>query len=102
MYQAFPRKATYLGRPALKAVIVEGRAAAKRYSLTTLRAEALIVILMYAFGHGCIDDPLYPWISQTLNDPRIVDATARGERLERKALTWLDHVLARQSPEPAV
>jgi hypothetical protein len=58
----------------------------------------MIVILMFAFGHGCVADPLYPWISQVLTDERITSAEARGQRLERKALTWLDHVLARPLP----
>lgn len=25
---------------------------------------------MFSFGHGCTDDPLYPWISRTLRDER--------------------------------
>jgi hypothetical protein len=50
---------------------------------------------MFAFGHGCTHDPLYPWIARTLKDERIKDPAARAERLEKKAITWLDHVLAR-------
>lgn len=95
MGRAFPQKATYVGEEALAALVEEGRAAARRYGFAATRAEALIVVLMFAFGHGCIADPLYPWISQTLADEQIVDATARAARLEKKALTWLDHVLAR-------
>ena len=52
---------------------------------------------MYSFGHGFAKDPLYPWISSTLNDDRIVDAAAREERLEKKAINWLDNVLTNQS-----
>ena len=48
---------------------------------------------MYAFGHGCVDDPLYPWIGNTLSDEKIAEPSVRAERLERKALTWLNHVL---------
>lgn len=48
---------------------------------------------MFAFGHGCFDDPLYPWIARTLEDDAITDSAARAKRLETKALTWLDHVL---------
>ena len=60
-----------------------------------MRGEALVVVLMFAFGHGCTDDPLYPWISRTLKDERIVGPAARVERLEKKSITWLEHVLAR-------
>ncbi|MCP3868897.1 MAG: hypothetical protein GY703_12530 [Gammaproteobacteria bacterium] len=91
----FPQKAAYIGDEMLQALIAEGRTEAQRYGFTSLRGEALLVALMYAFGHGCTDDPIYPWISQTLRDPRITDSTARARRLERKAKTWLDHVLVR-------
>ena len=56
-----------------------------------------MVALMFAFGHGCANDPLYPWIANTLRDERIADSAARADRLERKALTWLNHVLANTS-----
>jgi hypothetical protein len=55
---------------------------------------ALVVILMLAFGHGCGTDPFYPWIARTLRDERLTDPVARAERLEKRALTWLDRVLA--------
>jgi hypothetical protein len=90
----FPHKAAYLGEEALTALIREGCAVARAASFPTLRGYALVVALMFAFGHGCTDDPLYPWIARTLGDARIADPTARAERLERKALTWLEHVLA--------
>jgi len=50
---------------------------------------------MFAFGHGCTNDLLYPWISRTLQDERIADPEARAARLEQKAITWLEHVNAR-------
>ena len=59
-----------------------------------VREMALVIVLMLAFGHGCADDPLYPWIARTLQDEAITDPAARAKRLEKKALTWLEHVLA--------
>jgi hypothetical protein len=53
-----------------------------------------MIVLILAFGHGCVTDPLYPWIARTLNDEAIADPAACAKRLENKALTWLDHVLA--------
>ncbi len=93
MAHIFPEKAAYLGEEALQALIQESYAVAQRARFPTSRGYALIVMLMYGFGHGCADDPLYPWIANTLSDEKIVDSAARAERLERKALTWLDHVL---------
>lgn len=94
MTNAFPKKVAYVGEEALMALIYEGQAEARRYHFPTVRGEALVAILMFAFGHGCTDDPLYPWIARTLKDERIVDPATRAERLEKRALTWLDHVLA--------
>ncbi len=90
----FPQKAAYVGDEALTALIHEGVAEARKYGFATVRAEAMVVVLMFAFGHGCTYDPLYPWISRTLRDPRIIDSAARAGRLEKKALTWLEHVVA--------
>jgi hypothetical protein len=94
MTRVFPQRAAYIGEEGLKALIHEGSAEARRHHLSTVRGEALVVVLMFAFGHGCTNDPLYPWIARTLKDERIIDPTARARRLEKKAVTWLDHVLA--------
>jgi hypothetical protein len=95
MTAAFPQKVDYIGKEGLKELIDSGRATAQKHELSSLRAEALIIILMFTFGRGCTKDPLYPWISRTLQDEQIKDSEARTKRLEKKARTWLDHVLAR-------
>lgn len=95
MNNAFPQKVAYIGREGLTALIEEGRVEAQEYGFSTIRGEALIVVLMFAFGHGCTNDPLYPWIFRTLQDEQIIDPAARAARLEKKALTWLKHVIAR-------
>ena len=94
MNRIFPHKAAYVGEEGLKALIREGSTEALRYRFPTARGEALLVVLMFAFGHGCTSDPLYPWIARTLKDERIIEPSARAERLQKKAVTWLDHVLA--------
>ena len=95
MARAFPQKAAYVGDDGLAKLIRKARTEAKEYGFPTLRGVALLAILKFAFGHGCTDDPLYPWISATLRDEKIVDSEARAMRLENKAMTWLDHVLTR-------
>ncbi len=100
MAHVFPQKTAYVGHEALEALIRKSGAAAQRVRFPTSRSYALIAMLMFAFGHGCVDDPLYPWIAHTLKDEKIADPAARAERLEKKALTWLEHVLA-ATPEGA-
>ena len=94
LQRIYPQKFHYTGEKALLALIKEGIHKARGYDFAAPREKALIVILMFAFGHGCLTDPLYPWIERTLEDQRITDPSARAKRLEKKALTWLDHVLA--------
>lgn len=94
--ELFPEKVVYVGEDGIKELIRAGRQAARDSGFVTVRAGALLVILMFAFGRGCADDPLYPWIGRTLSDERIVDQAVRLERLERKALTWLEQVLSRE------
>lgn len=96
MHRLYPEKAAHAGDAACKALIDRGIMVAGAHRLPHGRPVALIVVLMVAFGHGCDDDPLYPWISATLRDPEITDAAARARRLERKAVTWLEHVLAQE------
>jgi hypothetical protein len=95
MHEIFPEKATYVGDDRLRALIAEGVDEAKHHEFEGPRPAVLLGVLRFAFGHGCTSDPLYPWISQTLKDDRIVSPGARAERLEKKAITWLEHVVAR-------
>jgi hypothetical protein len=98
--RVYPQKARYVGTPGLEALIHEGIDRARRAGFSIGRQTALIVVLMLSFGHGCAEDPLYPWIARTLQDPAIVDPPARADRLMRRAVTWLDHVLANYGQAP--
>lgn len=90
----YPEKTAYLGEKGLTALIDEGIATAESFGFSSVRAVTLSVVLMFAFGHGCFEDPLYPWIGKTAANSVIATAEARAKRLESKALTWLEHVLA--------
>ncbi len=93
MAQVFPEKAAYIGQKQLNALIRKGRSVARQFELHQTQGDALMIVLCYAFGYGCADDQLYPWIGNTLRDEQIVKPEARTERLQKKALTWLDHVI---------
>jgi hypothetical protein len=95
MTRIFPQKAEYVGKAGLQAIIEEATLEAAHYRFETARQQGLLAVLKFAFGHACTDDPLYPWISRTLKDPRIVEPAARADRLENKAIVWLEHVVAR-------
>ncbi len=94
MHRIFPEKAAYLGDEILMALIREAEAEADRWDFASSRAKAMLAVLMFSFGHGCPNDDLYPWIRRTLRNPKIVSADARAQKLEKKAITWLEHVVA--------
>jgi hypothetical protein len=101
LVRMFPAKAAFSGEAALTAIIDESIDDSRPLGFENTRPVVLLAALKFAFGHGCLRDPLYPWISQTLDDPRIVSPAARAERLEKKAITWLKHVVARNDASPA-
>ena len=92
--RSFREKALYIGDDGLTQLLAEAQSEGEKYDFP-VRGFVAVAILMFAFGHGCTRDPLYPWISSTLHDDRIVGPDARAARLEKKALTWLDAVIAR-------
>ncbi|MEO8130078.1 MAG: hypothetical protein ABI822_23445 [Bryobacteraceae bacterium] len=93
MSRVYPEKCNYVGEDRLKLLIRAGMATAEAYGFSSDRAVALPVVLMFAFGHGCFNDLLYPWIAKTVQDRGITDPEGRARRLEKKSSTWLDHVL---------
>jgi hypothetical protein len=95
----YPEKVSYVGEEAISGLIRKGMDGARIQRFSTTRGMALVVMLMFAMGHGCGWDPLYPWIAQTLRDGAVKDPDARAARLEKRALTWLEHVLANADKE---
>ncbi len=90
----YPKKAIYLGRERLEMVLRQGMDKAKDLHVLTVRGAVLVSLLMLTFGHGCTEDPLYPWIAATLSKNPQADPEVRGNHLEKKVMIWLDHVLA--------
>lgn len=97
----YPQKLDWSGEAPLRALIAGAIRIARQNGLERPRDSMLMSVLMLAFGHGCCDDMLYQWIGRTLNDPAINGPEARSRRLEKKALTWLRHVLRYFDPAVA-
>lgn len=93
LWMTYPEKAECIGEGSILALISNGRAKSESFNLYEVREQALITTLMFTFGHGCTNDPLYPWINRTLEDVRVSSAALRAGRLEKKALTWLNQVI---------
>ena len=93
MKENHPEKVNYLGEAVLRGLIPRAVAETKRYSVYSDAGVCLFIGLMYAVGHGFVNDPKYPWIANTLTNPAITDSGKRVERLYAKTMTYLDRVL---------
>jgi hypothetical protein len=95
MGSIFPSKLDFIGAAAAEELVrrAEARAAAL-FGEDEPRAVAMLAILMFSFGVKCLEDPLYPWIAATLDNPRSTDPKPRAARLERRAVIWLRAVNA--------
>src|SRR5437763_1382882 len=67
--EVHPQKYDEVGEAALKKLISEGIACGRdRYGFKAPRSMALVIVLMFAFGHKFDADPFLPWISRTLKE----------------------------------
>jgi len=89
----YPEKAAYIGNNDLDTLIRESCDCALNLHFSDTRETSLLLVLMLTLGHGCIKDPLYPWISRTLADVKSRPPKNKARRLEKKSIIWLDHVL---------
>jgi hypothetical protein len=93
LYNVYPQKCKYPGEDALNHLIGRGKESALSYSISSAQGAALLIVLMFALGHGVTKDPLYPWISQTLEDESVADPNEKAKRLQAKMKTYLDQTL---------
>jgi hypothetical protein len=91
----YPEKVADAGEDVISKLCDSARAVARELFGTEDRSAFLVLGLMFGFGHGCLDDPMYPWIGRTARDERFGNPSERAYRLERKARTWLREALAR-------
>ena len=88
-----PQKTAYVGEEGLTDLVLEGCAKALDHQVLTLQDQAVMGILMFVFGHGCVDDPLYPWIAQSLEKNRSMDPAEGTRALAKEACAFLEHTI---------
>ncbi len=94
MAHIHPQKYTAIGEPSQRALIAIAEAEANRHGVFRRQDVLLFAVLMFSFGQGCTRDLLYPWIASTLANEQVSGPSARVNQLQKKAKTWLRHVLA--------
>ncbi|WP_437668809.1 hypothetical protein [Sorangium sp. So ce131] len=93
MARVYPQRCAYLGEPLLRRLIRRGAETAGRYDLGTDRGVVLITGMMFGIGHGCAEDPLFPWVQATLHDTAIKSAERRVARLHKRVAIYLERAL---------
>jgi len=89
----YSRKCQHVGQEALRTLIRRGYKLTARHSAAGDIGAALFVEVMFFLGHGCVTDPLFPWIAAALKDAAASDPEARARRLHAGWVAFLNHVL---------
>jgi len=90
--KVYPQKCEYLGDSILEDLVQRGISSAGAYSRSS-RAAMIFAGLMFIFGHGCLSDPQFPWIANTLEKDAPGDADGKIEQLYSKTRIYLENAL---------
>jgi hypothetical protein len=90
----YPQKCEYLGDSVLEELVQRGISSSAAYSESS-RAAMIFAGLMFIFGHGCLSDPQFPWIANTLEKDVPGDAESKIEQLYSKTRIYLENALKR-------
>lgn len=94
LMEAFPNKYQYIGKNTVHFLITSAAETAKQYAVFSERGLATFVTMMFLLGCGFHNDPIFPWISEILNDPSFMDEAKKIDMLHAKALTFLERFWA--------
>jgi len=89
----YPEKFDYVGKKQLTILIHEGNRIAEQYCILNAQEKALFVVLMYAFGYGILNDPLYPWIKNVFENKQIKQSAGRMNRLYNKTKLYVKEIM---------
>lgn len=90
----YPQKCEYLGQAVLREAIRGGRALAALHGAAAERWQMLFIALSFSIGHQFASDPLFPWISATLDPSSGLDGEARAAKLYSRSRIYLDHAIS--------
>lgn len=95
--QAHPLRARHVGVGALAALVRQARASAMALPAPTPHDVAWLALVMFGLGHGCLRDPLYPWVARAWAHADHGEPPSRARRLAQAAR---DGVVAVPMPPP--
>jgi hypothetical protein len=84
----FPQKSEDVSDDQLAEIAAEAVQQSNEFRLPV--GDNILAGMMLTFGHGASHDPLYPWISSVLRDPRITSPEGRLQRLWAKLRVYAE------------
>jgi len=95
MRAIFPQKCASVPAPSLTALLREAITAAKTHGLDAMVGGRVIAALIFAFGWGITDDPLYPWVAKLLRPSENPGSTFdRATHLATRSRIYLAETLS--------
>lgn len=88
-----PQKCRFIGTDALGSMVQIAREEATPFGLSSPAGAPLILLLMFTFGSGFLHDPMYSWITKTLNPAYEKDQETQEAKLLRKTKDYLKNML---------
>jgi hypothetical protein len=85
----YPERAVYVGQAALELLLTHAARLAQQHSLGTMAGVALVMALVFAFGHRCDIDPAYPWIAQSLSRTKTIAPEQRVPQIRSDLFSFL-------------
>ncbi len=95
----FPQKRQYMGETGFRQLLARAREEAGRFEMGSESQQSFIAVLLFSFGHGVMDDLMFPWVVSTLRDPLVVRVEDRIERLQRKVRLYAERALQNHEAE---
>lgn len=90
---AYPEKARYVGDENLRKILVKARFITNHYRTDHAISQAVMVTIIFAFGHDVMNDPMYPWVRDTLDNTDSNNPVLQFERLWRRTRAYLSRVV---------
>ena len=84
------KKVKYIGDQRLTDLINQARQEAHNHDILSDRGFSVLVTLLYTLGHRCLYDPMYPWLSDMLNNKREMDQESFTQYVESQCMRWIE------------
>ena len=97
----YPERCDYIGDEGIDTLLAQGKDEARSRSVTSAKGAALLTVLLFQLGHAALRDPLFPWISEALNDESVSDPNERIKNLRQKSVKYSDQTLKNLGQVPS-